>query len=235
MRFLRSSSWLRAALVILLAGLALELAFLTGAWPLFSLLGILGVWGVWGARKKATLPALFLLGMVSFLHFSLLPLWILQVIVLLSIWMVFELYWRAWTERAEALVYVTAFLLSLSAWDMAVRDLLPFYLSMTLFALAMTLLSGLRLKLSGEPSLLAFIFGLFVAINLAEIFFILGFWPVAVAVKSVILLLAFYLQLSLLLAAWAGKVTLRKALKPIIITVAAAVIIFLTTEWYPFV
>ena len=239
----RKKFWIRSSLLLLFAFEALEAGFLQGAAAFFSIVGLLGILGlyVWqegwsvALARRALLPLLFLLGLASFLHFSLLPFWILQPIVLLSLWLLFELYWKARAKYEDSLVYVTAFLLSLAAWDLAVRNLGPFWLLLVLFSLAFLLLGAFRLSALGEPLKLALAFGFFLAINLAEIFFILGFWPVSVPVKAVILLLAFYLQLSLLLAAESGKVSLKKALSPIIITVLITLIIFLTTEWYPFV
>lgn len=226
----------------------MELALLPGSWAFLVVLGILAfgflwVWGKRGKRdlkpcvpawKSGVLLVLFLLGVASFLHFALFDFFLLQLVVAASVLLVFKLHGKT-MRYWNALVYVTVFLLALATWDLEARNIGVFWLNLGLFAVGLVPLASFELMSSGEPTKLAFLFSLFIASSCAQIFFSLAFWPVSPLVKAMLLLLSFYLQISLLLSVRSGEIVAKKLLLPLLVTVAGSLLIFFTAEWLPFI
>jgi len=240
MQFPRNKAWwAKSLLVFALAGGALELALLPSYFSLFAFLGLGGILYVFFRRegfgvmlwRKATLPLLFLLGLSVFIHFSQLNLWIIEILMAISAWIVTKLYWEAKIFEEEALTVLAVLLYALAFWELDIRNLLPMWANLIILGGSVTTLASFRLSLFGEPIKLAIILGSFVALNTLEMAFVLTFWPASIILKAIVILIAFYLQISLLLSSEKGKMTLKKALIPIAISVVLLILLFLTFRW----
>jgi len=226
--------------IVLLAGVGLALFANILPWLYLVLpLVLFGLSFNWADKKRMLIDlgisSIFLLSYLGFFQLAILDVFsksfIAAVVVLLCF---FYFLTKHRIRSGEIILLISLLFLAFIAFSVYGQFKIPYFWVILGFGAVSTLPVFFWL-FEQKPAKFALLFALFVAVALLQIFFILSFWPVALAIKAGIAAIFFYAIFGILSLYFAGTLEWKKVWSYLGISIGLFVLLFATTKWLPFV